>query len=217
MAHAIVLCLCALALLGVMPFTFFRRGRVTAGWLLTAAPFFLDAAVLLGGLAGVVQPLALPVGAGSALSYAAVPGAAAAIALIAMTIGVHRAPVSLWHQPDDQPRQLVTAGPYAYVRHPFYTAFIVMLLSCAAAFPHAATIALALLGTLQLNRTAAREERRLLASALCREYAAYMGVTRRFLPLRRAPRQHGSGVATSRSRAGARSRSARPASIRRAS
>lgn len=216
MAHAIVLCLCALALLGAMPFAFFRRGRLTAGWLLTALPFLLMAAVLLSGLGGALVPAQLPAALAESLTFISVPLCAAAIGMIALTIGVHRAPVSMWHQADDQPLVLLTTGPYAYVRHPFYTAFILMLAGCLAAFPHVATALLAVLGAVQLNRTAAREERRLLGSELRVDYARYMARTRRFLPVRRrAEAAAEEGVIPRRARA--RNRPARPASTRRAS
>jgi protein-S-isoprenylcysteine O-methyltransferase Ste14 len=206
-SHAILLCLCALALLGSMPFTFFRRGRFTAGWLLTAAPFFASAAVLLAALGSALQPLPLSAPLLAALSYAAVPLAALSIGLTAGTIGVHRAPVSMWHQDADQPNVLVTCGPYARIRHPFYASFIVMLLAITAAFPHVLTMLLLGAGVVQLSRTAAREERRLLASPLGSDYAAYMERTNRFVPkLTLTPR-----------RARARSQSARRASIHPAS
>lgn len=185
----LLLCLCAFALLASLPFTFFRRGRPTVGWWMTAAPFFADAALLLAALTGSVEALALPAHHARALSLAAVPLAAAAIALTAYTIGVHRAPVSLWHQAADTPAHLVTVGPYARVRHPFYASFILMLTAAAAALPHPGTLALLGIGSLQLHRTARREEKRLLASPLAAEYAAYMVRTGRFVPryVRRAP------------------------------
>jgi protein-S-isoprenylcysteine O-methyltransferase Ste14 len=133
--------------------------------------------------------------------------ATASVWLIGCTMGVHRAPVSLWHQEHDQPHVLVTSGPYAVVRHPFYCAFTMMLLASVAAFPHAATVVLLACAMFQLNRTAAREERRLLTSALGAEYDAYMRRTGRFLPRGRV----------SRRRAPSRNRQARPATTPRAS
>ena len=185
----LLLCLCAFALLGSLPFTFFRRGTPTAGWWVTAAPFFADAALLVAALAGGILPIRLPAYYAGPLSLAAVPLLAAAIALIGFTIGVHRAPVSMWHQRADTPAQLVTTGPYAHVRHPFYAAFIMLLAATAAAFPHPWSITLLGIGTLQLYRTARREEKRLLASPLGASYSAYMARTGRLLPrfARRAP------------------------------
>lgn len=185
----LLLCLCGFALLGSLPFTFFRRGSPTAGWWMTAAPFFADAALLVAALAGGISPIFLPAHYAVSLSLAAVPMLAGAIALIGYTIGVHRAPVSMWHQAADVPEQLVTSGPYAYVRHPFYASFIMLLAATAAAFPHAGSITLFCIGTLQLYRTARREEKRLLASPLGPSYSTYMARTGRILPryVRRAP------------------------------
>lgn len=185
----ILLCLCGFALLGSLPFTFFRRGIPTAGWWMTAAPFLADAALLVAALAGGISPVTLPAHYAAALAFAAVPMMAGAIALIGYTVGVHRTPVSMWHQTADMPAQLVTSGPYAHVRHPFYASFIMLLAATAAAFPHAATVALLCIGTLQLYRTARREEKRLLASPLGAAYAAYMARTGRMIPryARRAP------------------------------
>lgn len=203
----LLLCLLPFAMLASLPFVFFRHGRPTPGWCVTAVPFFMDGALLLAAMAGLVTPASVPAGAAAALSLAAVPLAAIAIALIAYTVGSHRVPVALWHQNDDAPAHIVTWGAYAKLRHPFYTAFIVMLAAAAAALPHAGTLALLVVGVLQLNSTAVREEQRLLASQFGAEYAEYMGRTGRFLP-RRAVRTR----VVSRARGTARSRPTRHAS-----
>ena len=174
----VALCLCAFALLGSLPFVFFRRGSLTRGWWLTATPFFLDAAVLLAALARVVTHVI-----GTAiLAWLAVPLAASAMALTGSAVGANRVPLAMWHQENDASVTLVTWGPYGRIRHPLYTSFILMLSAAAAAVPHPATFALLLLGALQLHRTARREERRLLRSDLGPAYADYMRHTGRFVP-----------------------------------
>jgi protein-S-isoprenylcysteine O-methyltransferase Ste14 len=178
----LLLCLLSYILLGSLPLTFFRRGRFNAAWFMTAAPFVGDAALIIAALTGALTPSRLPLAIGEILAYHAVALVAGAIALIGCTIGVHRVPLSLWHQDNDTPAALVTFGPYARIRHPFYAAFILMLAGTAAAVPHPGTLALLVIGTLQLHRTARREERRLLASQFGAEYAAYMSRTGRFLP-----------------------------------
>ena len=178
----LLLCLLSYALLGSLPFAFFRRGRFNLAWFMTAGPFLGDAALIVAALAGAVSPLELPLAISEALSYVAVALVAAAIALIGCTLGVHRVPLSLWHQEDDTPAALVTYGPYARIRHPFYAAFILLLIGTAAALPHAGTLTLLIIGALQLQRTARREERRLLVSRFGAEYASYMSRTGRFLP-----------------------------------
>jgi protein-S-isoprenylcysteine O-methyltransferase Ste14 len=178
-----VLALCAanLLLIAALPRVFFRRGRLNGAWWATAAPFCLAGAALLAVAAGVVRPLALPPGTAYLLAAAAALLASASSALIAYTLGTHDGPVSLWHQEDDRPPRLVTRGAYARVRHPFYAAFLLALLACAAAAPHPLMLLALALGTFQLWRTARREERRLL-DAFGEEYRAYMGRTGRFTP-----------------------------------
>jgi protein-S-isoprenylcysteine O-methyltransferase Ste14 len=178
----LLLCLLGYALLGSLPLTFFRRGRFNVAWFATAAPFFAAATLVAGAVVGVVAPVQLPVVLQEALACVAVVLLAGALLLIGCAVGVHRAPVSLWHQDEDTPAALITCGPYARMRHPFYSAFIMMLIGTAAALPHASTAALVVLATLQLQRTARREERRILVSAHGAAYAAYMGKTGRFLP-----------------------------------
>lgn len=51
-----------------------------------------------------------------------------------------------------------------------------------------------LAGLLALNRTAAREERRLLGSPFGPAYAEYLRRTGRFVPKRAAPRLRGSHI-----------------------
>jgi protein-S-isoprenylcysteine O-methyltransferase Ste14 len=178
----LVLCLCNLALIGALPRLFFRRGRLNARWWLTAAPFLVCAGVLLAGGLGWVAAM-LP--ASPLAASAAAVLSAASLTLIGFTLGTHREPVSLWHQEADVPARLVTHGAYARLRHPFYSAFLLALLACVLAFPHPVTAVAFGLAVLQLDRTAAREEGRLLASALGAEYAAYVGRTGRFVPARR--------------------------------
>jgi len=102
--------------------------------------------------------------------------------LIAMTVATHRVPLALWHQDNDAPVHLVTWGPYAYVRHPFYSAFLLAFLAATLAFPHAATLVTLLFGWTMLTATAIREERRLCHSEFGKEYAEYMASAGRFFP-----------------------------------
>lgn len=180
-APVLTLCLFSFALLASLPFVFFRDGRPTAGWWLTAGPFFIDAALLLAALVGLIAPVAMPGVLASVSNHIAVVLGAMAITLIGCTIGVHSNPVSMWHQDDDRPTALVTCGPYARIRHPFYASFILMLTGAALAMPHPGTLLLLAAGTVQLHRTARREEHRLLAE-FGAEYASYLERTGRFIP-----------------------------------
>ena len=90
----------------------------------------------------------------------------------------------MWHQDDQASSRLVTWGAYARVRHPFYLAFILMLTACFCAVPHWLTLFILAESALQLNRTAAREESRMLTSNLANDYRSYMERTGRFIPFR---------------------------------
>jgi protein-S-isoprenylcysteine O-methyltransferase Ste14 len=180
----VLLCLLALSLVAALPRVFFRPGRLNGRWWLTAAPFAGAGAVLLAGAVGLIEP-AFPAGSPAADVLGGFSGGLvlAAVGLLGFTIGSHRDPVRLWHQDDPTPERLVTHGAYARVRHPFYAAFLLVLLACVAAFPHAGTAIALLAGGFRLNRTAALEERWLLSSRFAPEYRDYLDRTGRFLPL----------------------------------
>ena len=77
-------------------------------------------------------------------------------------------------------RQLVTAGPYAYARHPLYAVEMLTLIGVAMQFeqPWAALITLGVL-ILQVVRSLFEEQ--VLMEAFP-EYAAYRTRTKRFIP-----------------------------------
>jgi protein-S-isoprenylcysteine O-methyltransferase Ste14 len=178
-----LLALLDLAFVALLPKIFFRSGQFNLRWLMTAAPFIVDIAVLALALLGVTRvQLELQPSARLAAELCAVPLCAGSIALIALTIGVHRVPLALWHQDDDAPRSIVTWGPYKHVRHPFYLSFLLGLLGTLLAFPHVVTLAGLAYSLVALNLTAAREERRLASSEFGAEYRAYLQRTGRFLP-----------------------------------
>ena len=177
MRAVLLLCVLNFAFIGALPRIFFRRGRLNLSWWATAAPLFAMASVLMLETARPgdgAPPLLWPV---------AVLAATASIALIGCTIGVHRVPLSLWHQADDDAAMLVTYGPYAWVRHPFYAAFLLALLAACAAVPSVVTCGCAALGALQLHRTAVREEQRLHVQ-FGAAYERYTASTGRFIPRR---------------------------------
>lgn len=177
---AVIVCLVALVVIGALPRMFFRRGRLNARWWLTAAPFGIAAGTLLASLFGWTESPTGPA-AREVAAWLALAAALAGLALIRWTLRTHLRPVSLWHQPDDRPDELVTRGAYAHVRHPFYASFLLILGACALALPHVLTLLALVAGFVQLNRTAAREERRLL-EAFGHHYAEYMRRSGRFLP-----------------------------------
>jgi protein-S-isoprenylcysteine O-methyltransferase Ste14 len=178
-----LLLLIDLGLIGLLPRLFFRRGKLGLSWWLTASPFFVATGIVLAAAVGLIEPRA-PEHAQlrTALELAATILSAVSIALIAMTIGTHRRSISLWHQRDDAPANIVTEGPYARIRHPFYAAFLLALLAVVIAAPHVASLFVLIYGFVALSLTAAREERRLCASDFGEEYREYMDRTGRFHP-----------------------------------
>ena len=173
---ALLLLLVNFAYIAVLPRVFFRRdGRFCPMWWVTAAPFFACGTFLLVASAA----------PGPALELGAVPLSAASIALISLTLGANRVPLALWHQANDAPVGIVMHGPYSRVRHPFYAAFLLALAAALVHSPHPVTALCLGYGLAILNATAAREERRLLASPFGAQYRAYMQRTGRFLPQRR--------------------------------
>lgn len=171
-----------LGLIGLLPRIFFdHRGRKNAMWWATATPFVAAGAVVALCFAGIWQPWYLPGGA-AVNETIAVPLACASIALIAYTIGTHRVPLALWHQDDDAPRSIVTYGAYKYVRHPFYSSFLLALTGTVIACPHPGTILCLAYTALMLHYTASKEERKLSNSEFGDEYRRYLAHTGRFLP-----------------------------------
>jgi protein-S-isoprenylcysteine O-methyltransferase Ste14 len=178
-AHLVVLLdFCAVASL---PRVFFRPGTFNARWCLTATPFALAALAVLAAWLGVVDPWGGDDGF-AVLTYLGAVLSAASLYLIGFTMGANRVPLALWHQDDDAPVEIVTWGPYAWIRHPFYTSFLAAFVAAVLVAPGPATLVPAGLGGIALGITARREERHLLASPLGPVYARYAGATGRFLP-----------------------------------
>ena len=180
----LVLQLCNFVAIGLLPVLFFRNdGNYNLRWLTTSAPLFVVPVLLILGVVKVlhlpsfidIQPLEL-------MQIVAVAFSITSIALLAMTVGSHRVPLALWHQDNDAPVHLVTWGPYARIRHPFYTSFLLALTAAVLAFPHLLTAACLTYGLLVLTVTARREEQRLAGSEFGAEYRDYIAVTGRFLP-----------------------------------
>jgi protein-S-isoprenylcysteine O-methyltransferase Ste14 len=187
MLNVAALCvhLLALAAIGLLPFKFFRRGEHHWRWWLTALPFFICGVALVLGGAGALDPW-VDGALAELLAVLSIGGSLGAVALIGVTAKAHRVPLHLWHQEGDDPVEIVDWGPYRAIRHPFYSAFLLILASSALGFPHPLTAFAALYGASVLNATAAAEERRLLESRFGALYAAYLRRTRRFVPALRA-------------------------------
>lgn len=181
-----VLSLLGFVLMFALPVIFFRGdGKKHLRWWLTGAPFGLAVLGIVLAWAEASPRLASGTGVlATVLDIAGMLVTVGAIALIAATIAIHRVPLALWHQDDDRnaPVHIVTYGPYAWVRHPFYVAFILLLAGAASIARDPITLVALPLGLFVLDWTARTEEKKLLASELGDEYGAYRDRTGRFVP-----------------------------------
>jgi protein-S-isoprenylcysteine O-methyltransferase Ste14 len=146
-------------------------------------------AIALGGTVAMVADLValgLARGAGDAWHLAGAALFAGAALLFWAAVRANRArPLTLAFS-DDRPGHLVTWGPYAWVRHPFYSAYMLAWIAGAVAAAQPLLLG-ALLGMGALYRAAARrEEAKFAASDLADAYAAYRARTGMFLPRRLA-------------------------------
>ena len=167
-----------LALIEVLPRLFFKRGALNLMWWLTAAPFLGCSLVLIASFFGFLHPYELESPIFLWISGALSVGS---ILLIVTTIRTHETPLALWHQ-EMPPESIVMRGPYRYIRHPFYSSFLMTLFGAILFCPHPATVICFLYGTFLLNWTAAKEERFLSNSAFGDQYRIYRHRTGRFLP-----------------------------------
>lgn len=74
------------------------------------------------------------------------------------------------------------AGPYRYVRHPFYLSYIVAFVGVAVAFPSLIVVAVCLINVGLFVYMAVDDERVLLASAMAVDYERYRMRVGMFLP-----------------------------------
>ena len=163
-----------LAVIGFLPFIFFKQGRFNLMWCLTGAPYGVCAVFLviayLTGHATRWSPIT---------AVAAVPFAERFERVDPVR---PRVSLALWHQSDDSPHHIVTYGPYRKIRHPFYASFLLTLFGAFVFSPQAGTLFTFIYAFLVLNFTARQEEKRLMSSQFGSEYERYMERTGRFSP-----------------------------------
>ena len=79
-------------------------------------------------------------------------------------------------------QSVVQSGPYRFVRHPSYTAILIMLLGVGMALANWASLVAILAGGLIGLLYRVRVEERALVEGLGQPYMDYMRTTRRFIP-----------------------------------
>lgn len=87
-----------------------------------------------------------------------------------------------WIFSPDTPMFLCTSGPYAYVRNPFYTSYLLTMASTVAIAPSVLRALVWSGMVIYFLRAALHEEKKFARSELADEYARYLQRTGRFLP-----------------------------------
>ena len=172
--------------IGALPTVFFKKGKLTTMWFVTAFPFALPPLFIVLLYLGMLPTfIAFSSYAYQWMMIVGIGLSVASIGLIFLTLGAHRIPLALWHQhhQDDAPIEIVRWGSYKYVRHPFYASFILAAIANVFVTPFWGNIIVLLYIALILNFTAGKEENRLRRDAkLGDQYQEYMRSTGRFFP-----------------------------------
>jgi protein-S-isoprenylcysteine O-methyltransferase Ste14 len=87
-----------------------------------------------------------------------------------------------WIFSSDTPAFLCTTGPFAYVRNPFYTSYLLTMASAVVIVPSVLRAAVFAGMVIYFLRAALHEEKKFARSELAEEYARYQQRTGRFLP-----------------------------------
>lgn len=176
--------LCFLSFTWAVPRHFVQHGRMPIGMrvlsLLTLLGFGW---FVYNSLEEAKVPIMWDVPADEAAPHlAAFPMAAASLGLFWWTVVVTRSkPLTLAFTPDI-PVHIHTEGPYAYVRHPFYSSYLLFWVSLALAVGDLTAYALlVVMGTLY-GIAASREEQKFTASDLSGSYAEYQRKTGMLFP-----------------------------------
>lgn len=106
----------------------------------------------------------------------------AAAALFGAAVAASRAATLRLIFDKSVPTDLVNTGPYAFVRHPFYTSYMLFWLGCAIATLHPYNFAFLAALIAMLTAGARGEERAFQSSPHAEAYAAYRARTGMFWP-----------------------------------
>jgi protein-S-isoprenylcysteine O-methyltransferase Ste14 len=169
------LCLASFAW-GLAKFFIRPDGRTPAlmqvlGMLGIIAPLIQGYLIAMHPADGLVRQIAGLAGfAGSLLLFWAAVRAARASATLAIAFS------------GASPRRLITAGPYRWIRHPFYTSYLLCWIASCLFTTSAAAWLVPLIMFAFYWHAASGEERVIAAGPLAAEYAAYRRRTGMFLP-----------------------------------
>ena len=126
--------------IGLLPIIFFKKkDGYNLKWWLVGSPFFLVPVLLILGYLDIL-PAQYELPYSEYIDVAIVFLSAVSIGWISMVLGTHRVPLHLWHQKNDDPHSIITFGAYKWVRHPFYTSFLLTFMASALILPHIITV-----------------------------------------------------------------------------
>jgi len=136
--------------------------------------------ITLGFVALVVNRGAEPVNIG--LFVVACVALAFALLLFEWARRTVRGQYFSWVFSGDTPTFLCTSGPFAYVRNPFYTSYLLTMAATVIVQPSVFRAAVFLAMVVYFTAAALHEERKFARSEVAAEYARYKDRTGRFLP-----------------------------------
>ena len=120
--------------------------------------------------------------AGRPLEVAGFALYALAAATFWWAVAINRARPLAWAFQDAAPQHLVRSGPCRWVRHPFYTSYILAWIAGAAFAGSVVLLAMAVIMSIIYSKAAAEEERRFGEGPLAVPHADYRKATGAFFP-----------------------------------
>jgi protein-S-isoprenylcysteine O-methyltransferase Ste14 len=167
----------------IAPFLYF----MTAGAKIFTAPELRDGGAQLGQLSFVASMMCLLTFGffQSLIWYQALCGAALALCSFLLYEWTRRTVFDRHFYTGlggEVPAAVCDAGPYQFIRHPFYLSYMVAFLSAAAAFPSSPTTAVSIACIGLFVYMAFDDERVLLRSELAADYQTYRKRVGMFLP-----------------------------------
>jgi len=140
--------------------------------------FFL---MLAGGPPAILNPWLVAVGGGGLL---------VALALFEWARHAIRGQYFSYIYSNDTPQFVFVAGPYAYIRNPFYSSYLLAMFSTATMLPAVHRWVIVSAAVFYFWRAAVFEEKKFARSPVAAEFEAYTQRTGRFIP-RRLSRRRG--------------------------